>query len=175
MDKIDEPKCARVDMKISLWFATPGAVAFLGFVLFKLIDVLFEQQERQRQYLGRNILYYAVLGLVIVGTLYLSAAVLGRQAGKFFCRKPPASFRAALIGILVALGCLASGVVMWSIFNLIEVSLFAADLKLSDILFFSSLVGVVAFIYGFIPAILLGVLFGQLLKRRLAQAEWKKA
>ena len=169
MDKIDEQKCARVAMKMSLWFATPGALTFLGFVLFKLVDVLFEPQERQRQYSGRTVLYYAVLGLVIVGTVYLSAAVLGRQAGKFFCRKPPASLRAALVGILVALGCLASGVVVWSIFHLIELSLFVPGLESSDILFLSSFAGVVAFIYGFIPAILLGVFYGLLVKRRLAQ------
>jgi hypothetical protein len=64
---------------------------------------------------------------------------------------------------------------MWSIFNLIEVSLFAADLKFSDIFFFSSLAGFVALIYGFVPAVLLGVFYGLLLKRRLAQAEWQKA
>ena len=173
MSQMDEQSCASVGMKVSLWFASPAALFYLVFTASKLLDVFFEQQQRQTQRVA--LLYYLGLLPLTLGALYISAALFGRKAGKILCRKSLGSVGASLIGICVALGCLVTTISVWIASDLIGSRIMHPDVRFSVILSFSSLVGIAALSFGFIPATLLGVLYGVIVRRRLTPAESGKA
>lgn len=171
MDKTDKQTSAGVGKKFSLWFVSPAALVFLGFVVSKLVEVLFDPRESRRHGPAVEVLYYLALTVIILTALYLSASLLGRKAGVAIGRKARGPVAAALLGISVALGCLVAGVAAWIVFHFIAFTVSAQDFRFTDILYMSSFVGLAILIYGIIPAILLGALYGLLVRRRLAQSD----
>jgi hypothetical protein len=161
MDKLKEQECASIGRKIALWCALPAALVFLGVMVYLYVYLSLEQQERQRQNLVAGLLYFGVLTPVILGTLYLSAAFLGRMAGKLIYRRMRGFAGAAFVGICWALGCYMSVAVVWFIFFLI-----VAATSDSTVPFMTSLAGLAVGMYGSVPAILLGVLYGILVRKR---------
>lgn len=164
MDKLKEQECASIGRKIALWCALAAALTFLGIMVFFYVSLSLEEHERQRQNLVAGLLYFAVLPPVILGTLYLSAAFLGRMAGNLIYRRMRGVAGAALVGICWALGCYMSVGVVWFIFFLI-----VAATSDSTVPFMTSLAGLTVGMFGSVPAILLGVLYGILVRRRCNQ------
>ena len=165
MDKLKEQECASIGRKIALWCALPAALVFLGIIVSKLLDVFLEQQERRQQNLVTGLLYFGVLIPVILGTLYLSAAFLGRIAGNLIYHRTRGLTGAAFVGIGLTVSCLLSVVVVWIIYNVI-VAAMTNSIILGTALMTSSIVGLAVLLFGSVPAILLGVLYGILVRKR---------
>lgn len=164
MDKLKEQECATIGRKIALWCALSAALVFLGVMVYLYVYISLEQQERQRQNLIVGLLYFGVLTPTILGTLYLSAASLGRMAGNFNYRRMRGVAGAAFIGICWALGCYMSVAVVWfSVFLIVAATGDSTNLAVP---FMTSFLGLTVGMYGSVPAILLGVQYGILVRKR---------
>ncbi|HKO62165.1 MAG TPA: hypothetical protein VJV03_13460 [Pyrinomonadaceae bacterium] len=159
MDKLEERECAAIGRKIALRCALPTALVFLAVMIYVHID-LYLEQEPQRQNPVAGLLYFGVLAPTILGVLYLASAFLGRIAGRLIYRETAGFAGAYFIGIGWALGCYVSvAAVMFIVF------LVSATSKL-DMFFVTSLVGLTIGMYVSLPAILLGTLYGFLVRRK---------
>lgn len=161
MDKLQE--CARIGRKIALWCALPAALVLLGIVVSKFVDVFLEPQERQN--LDTGLLYWGILLPVLLIALYLPVAFLGHMAGRLIYHKMLGVAGSAFIGICLALSCLLSVVMMWIIYNVIYAAVTDSTI-LGAVLMFTSIAGLAILLFGSVPAIFLGVLYGILVRKR---------
>jgi len=161
MNKLQE--CAGIGRKTALWCALPAALVLLGIVASKLMDVFLEPQERQHPDAG--LLYWGILLFVLLIALYLPAAFLGPMAGKLIYHRMRGAAGSAFIGICLALSCLLSVIVTWIIYNLIFAAVTDSTI-LGMALMFSSIAGLAILLFGSVPAILLGMLYGILVRKR---------
>ena len=164
MDKLKEQECASIGRRIALWLALPAGLIFLGLNLYFYISVSLDHPESQRQNLVAGLLYFGVLTPVILGTLYLSAAFLGRMAGKLIYGRMRGFAGAVFVGICWALGCYMSVAVVSFIFWLIVTAM--SDFTISTVPFMTSFLGLTIGMYLSLPGFLLGVLYGVLVRKR---------
>lgn len=164
MEESKQHLCASVGMKISLLCAALGVItAFsLMFAIFGangVYDLLIDE--------GLQIQAGVIAGII---ALFIFAASLGRIAGKVVCRKARGLTGAAFVGICLALGCVALSIVAGAPFSFLvqELSDTYSPHKSSLFIFIvAPLYWIMMF--GALPAMLLGVLYGALVRRKLAK------
>ena len=166
MDKLKEQECASIGRKIALWCAFPTALVFLGVMVYLHVHLSLTR-EQQRQNLVAGLLYFGVLTPVILGTLYLAAAFLGRMAGKFIYRRMRGFAGATFVGICWALGCYVSVALV------MVITFLSSAISDLDVFFMTSLLGLTLGMYLSLPAILLGVLYGVLVRRKCCTIDQK--
>lgn len=148
---------------MALRCALPAALVFLGVMGYLYVYLSLEQQGRQRPNIVAGLFYFGVLTPVILGTLYVSAAFLGRTAGELIYRKMPGFAGAAFVGVCWALGCYVSVALVWlTFFIFVAVTSTYTNVEAP---FMTSFLGLTVGMYGSVPAILLGVLYGVLVRR----------
>lgn len=161
MQELTSDVCARVGMRWSLVFAALGVLAaFLLLVLLKIQALLTEP--------GPEFLSGLVVGLAILG---LSAALLGRLAGRIIYLSGNNIMVNLVIGVMLALGCvILSAISGCAVGVLLAVSKQPAFVRSSPLADIGELLLLILF-YGAAPAALLGLLHGVLvtvtLNRRL--------
>jgi hypothetical protein len=102
--------------------------------------------------------------------LYLTAAFLGRKAGENIYRQRRGYKGSIFVGVGLALSCLAVSVTVAAVF-------IAADAwrhSVNNAVGYLVLSGVMMWVVGALPAILLGVFYGILVRRYLPKAEYGK-
>ena len=156
--------CASVGMKTSLLFAALGVVT--AFILMLTIfgvngiyDILIDE--------GLQIQLGVIAG---IAALFLSATFLGRIAGRIICHKLHGFTGAVFVGVCLAISCIVIAVVAGALFGFLvqELSNITPDHK-SDFLVFILVPLFWILFFGILPAMLLGGLYGILLRRRLAK------
>jgi hypothetical protein len=158
-----EQECAKFGRKMALWFSLPAALVVFGILISKVVDIFFKAQQRQAPNMALGALYYVVAALLILGLLYLSATRLGQWAGKLIFRRTGLAW-AIFTGVVLALACLFGMAAMWFVYSLIMAT--AAGVEAEAALIVASLFGLAIAIYGLLPAIGLGVVYGIIVRRR---------
>ena len=168
MTEFKSNNCASVGMRMSLLFAALGVVAPFVLILayLALIEMLFIQELSFQ--LG------VIAGIV---TLFLSAAFLGRIAGKIICHKWRGIAGATFVGVCLVISCIVLAIVagasFWALvdrFLVQEPSVITSGNEFGFLDFMGTLLVLFLF-FGGLPAILLGGLYGVLVRRRLAKVE----
>lgn len=162
MDQGSKHQCASFGMKMSILCALIGAAVPAGMMLKEFLQSLPggpaahpSDQPKWPILIGTIV---TVIGLTIV------AALLGRVAGKIICRRKSGPMGAILIGICLALACVVVGVMVGVLFTIgLERSLDAAGV--------AGAFGLATLIVGAIPATLLGVLYGTVVRWRVAKVD----
>jgi len=166
MDQTEERQCGSIGMKVSLLCALLGAVAPVAIMLKEFLLSLpggltaysrLHPQDAQPKW---PILIGIVVSLIGLG---VAAALLGKLAGKIICRRKSKFAGAALVGICLAFSCIIAGILVASLVTLVVMPSLDS-LAVIGIYSFATLV------VGAIPAVLLGVLFGALVRWRLVKA-----
>jgi hypothetical protein len=154
MEEIHEKQCASLGMKMSVLFATLGVSA-------PVIIMFAWYLEPSSDPIGRKRLI--PLGIIVtLAALYLVAAFMGRDIGKSMCRHRHSYGKAILAGIGLALSCLVVvGATMTSFNAVIEPG--ASVFSVMVAIFLVVLIGA-------LPAILLGILYGVLVRWLLIKA-----
>lgn len=175
MEEIQEQRCASIGMKISLLCATLGAIAPAGIMLHEFFQYLPGGHNARLNPAHTQVKWSILIGVIVtLSALYLAAAFLGRAAGKNICRRRRSLGGAILIGIGLALLCLLVGLIVMALFMI------ATSPGKDDVEFIEGVVSVfvfggVSFMVGAVPAILLGILYGVLVRWRLTKAGCLKA
>ncbi|HKB69111.1 MAG TPA: hypothetical protein VKC61_24940 [Pyrinomonadaceae bacterium] len=154
MPELTRDVCARVGMRWSLVFAVLGVLAaFLLLVLLKIQALITEPAPES--------LSGIVVGLTI---LCLSAALLGRLAGRIVYLSGNKLAVNLVIGVVLALVCLiisaVAGCAVGALLVISKQPSFVWSTPLQDIALLSLLI----LFYGGAPAALLGLLYGALVK-----------
>jgi hypothetical protein len=154
MQELRPDVCARVGMRWSLLFAALGVLAaFLLLVLLKIQALLTEPVP--------EFLTGIIVGLA---TLCLSAALLGRLAGRIVYLSGNNIVVNLFIGAALALGCVILTTIAGTLVGVFMVvskqPSFVRSNTLKDVADISLLI----FFYGCGPAVLLGFLYGVLVK-----------
>ena len=158
MVKTKEQLCAGVGVRVALLCAALGALVAL--VMMYVIFSPSEVSEALRA--GWPMIAGGLAGL------FLMAGVLGREAGRTISQRKRGYVGAIFIGIGVALCSLALAAFVGSVVGYaIQESGRSAGVGIIGIILFA---GTYVMIYGFLPALLLGVLCGVLLRWRLTKA-----
>jgi hypothetical protein len=159
MEERQEHQCARVGMNVSLLCVTLGAAAPVIVMLKEFMQSLAGGPS------ARSGVKWAILVGIILTLipLYLAAGLLGRLAGKIICQKRRGYGGAIFTGIVLALSCLATGALALAV-------VVGANSGSRDLLGMAALLLLGTGLYGFLPAILLGVLYGALVRWRLTKA-----
>jgi hypothetical protein len=160
MEPTQEQRCASVGMKVSILCALLGALVPAGMMLKEFLQSL----PGGVQPANAHPKWPIPIGMIVtVVALCLIAALLGKIAGKIICRRRCKFGAAALVGVCLALICMLAGIVVASLFTLI------AQPSL-DSLAIIGIFGLATLIMGALPAVLLGVLYGILVRWRLVKA-----
>jgi hypothetical protein len=151
--------CARVAMRWKLLFAALGVLA--AYLLLVLLGVQVLAIGTGPEFLS---------GLVVgLATLCLSAGLLGRLAGRIVYRSGNNLLVNLFIGVALALGCLILTAIAGTSVGVLMVYFkqpaFARSNPLKDVAGLSLLI----LFYGTVPAALLGLLYGVLVKVTLDQ------
>lgn len=160
MTEIKEQQCASVGMRVGLLCATLALIVPLVFVIPYAKDMY-------RYKAADNLMTLGVVAFILV-VFYASAAILGKTAGKIIGRSKRGLGAANSVGICLALGCLAVTAVT------ADFSISLAKRLSGQSERFGLLSGLII-LFGALPAILLGVLYGVLVRRRLTKAEGHSA
>lgn len=142
-------------MKVSLWCAT---LAIIGPLVF-----MIPYAANLRRYAVTDVLITLASIVVILVLFYASAAFLGKAAGKNICRERRDLGGAILLGIGVALGSLVVAAVAVELVVLLAKIFYSQNEALGFWL-------LMILLFGTLPAILLGILYGILMRWRLAKA-----
>lgn len=170
MEELQEQQCASIGMKMSLLCVSLGAIAPAGIMFHEFLQSLpggfmaYSRLHPEHTQVKWSILIGIIFTLVV---LSLAAAFLGREAGKNICRRRRGFGGAILVGMGLALTCLLVGVVAAALFSLVTSPLDPFGSAPSIIALF----GGVTLLVGAVPAMLLGVLYGVLVRWRLNKAE----
>lgn len=149
MSQIPEQQAATVGRNVSIFCALIGAVVPIGLMLKAFLESYHPHWD-------------VLIGAFFTLTaLLIAAAFLGRVAGKVIWKKRSGAAGAILVGICLAFCCLIIGVAVWALFNVAHA---LTDFS-RQIVWFAS---VMALIVGALPAILLGVLYGVVMRSRLS-------
>jgi uncharacterized protein YuzE len=174
MEERQEQQCASIGMKISLLCATLGAIAPVGIMLHEFFQYLPGGVSARMNPGLTQVKWSILLGVIVtLSALYLAAAFLGRAAGKNICRRRRSLGGAIFVGTGLALFCLLVGLIVMALF------MAATSPGKDDVEFIEGVVGVFVFVsislmVGAVPAILLGILYGVLMRWRLTKAGcWK--
>jgi hypothetical protein len=141
--------CARIGSRIGVLCAGLGIAVAVVMLKMMGMDDLFAP----RVFLGP-------IGLGVL-VLFVSAAVLGRKAGVFMCKHGNRTLIDAAGGLVVAFGSIAMAVFAGSVSSLVAVR------SLKDVATVLLVPQIVVGMFGGIPAIVLGVLYGFLVRWRL--------
>ncbi len=151
---------------MSLVFAALGVVT--AFTLMLLIfgvngtyDILINE--------GLQIQLGVIAGIV---ALFLSATFLGKIAGRIICYKLRGIAGAAFVGFCLALSCVVIAIVAGAPFSFLvqELSNITPEHKSDFLVFIVAPLFWILF-FGILPAMLLGGLYGILVRRRLAKVD----
>jgi len=104
---------------------------------------------------------------ISLGSLYLTALSLGKIAGRILC-KTSTLLPCVFIGVGLALGSLAISVLTGSL-TLMAVNIISGSPDSNDLVTYLLVPLFVVLIYGGGPAALLGILYGVLVRKQLAQ------
>jgi hypothetical protein len=157
MQELRPDVCARVAMRWSLLFAALGVLA--AFLLLVLLGAQVLVIGTGPEFLS---------GLVVgLATLCLSAGLLGRLAGRIVYLSRNNILVNLLIGVMLALSCVAvtafAGSAVGVVLALSKEPSFVSSRALGDIVGLSLLI----LVWGSAPAVLLGFLYGVLVKLTL--------
>jgi len=160
MTNIPETHCANIGMRMSVLCATLAIIGPLGFTIPYAKDF-------QRYSTKDNLI--TVVGIVVIaGAFYTAAAYLGKVAGKIICRKQLKFGGSILVGIGLAISCLVFAAVI------IDLTILIAKL-LSGQREAPGILALVIIVFGAVPAAFLGVVFGGLVRWRLARVRRRVA
>lgn len=137
--------------------------AFLGVVAAILMIEYFGAQWN-----GLSIVH-ALWFLVVMAPLFIAAAYFGTKAGKFLCRKGNRMGLNAAIGVALAFGSITIEVLTWTFVYVVMRG--SGEVLYGQALFYAWFAPLaLIFMFGGIPAAGLGVLYGFLVRRRLANS-----
>lgn len=156
MEEIQEHKCARIGMKVSLLVATLAIIVLLVLTISYVADWF--------RYSVADKLISLSATVLILAVFYTSAGFLGKAAGKNICRERHKLGASIFVGIGVTLGSLAVAALA------AEVSIQLAKILEEGRLDGPGFVLVMTILGGVLPAILLGILYGVLVRWRLTKA-----
>jgi hypothetical protein len=173
MEENREQKCASIGMKVSLLCIT---LAFMGPLAY-LITISYIEGKGipyltdLRGYSVKDVLI-ALGGMVIIlGALYTSAIFFGRGAGKRICEMRLSVGGAIFVGIGLAFCCLAVAAVTVEL-TVFLTKLFYAEAGAQRPTAASGygILILMIMLFGALPTILLGVVYGIVARWRLAKA-----
>lgn len=169
MTRIPEHKCGSVGMKMGVLFALIGAAMPVGMMLKEFLQSVpgFTTGALHPDDLTK---WPILIGVIItLITLSVVGAILGRTAGHVICRRRSSRAGAALVGICLAISCLVAAVLVAALFSVVvQPSLDSAGV--------SGLFALMTVIVGALPATALGVLYGMVVRWRIAKVEgWQQS
>ena len=148
--------CGKIGRKNSILCATLGVLAaFLLLIPLGAIGLAVNGDST-----------FKLILFISLGALYLAAASLGKMAGRFLCKKSNL-MPSVIIGVGLALGCLAISVLTGSL-SLVVANIIRGSPYSTDLVTYLVVPLVVVFIYGGVPAVAIGVLYGVLVGKQLA-------
>jgi hypothetical protein len=154
MQELTRDVCAKVGMRWSLLFAALGVLAaFLLLVLLKVQALLTDP--------GPELQFGIVVGLA---TLCLSAALLGRLAGRIVYLGGNNIAVNLVVGVALALGCVIIAAIAGSVVGVLMVVSKQPSFVRSNPLADAGSLSLLILFYGSGPAALLGLLYGVLVK-----------
>jgi hypothetical protein len=160
MQELTRDVCARVGMRWSLLFAALGVLA--AFLLLELLKI---------QALLTDPVPELLTGIVVgLATLCLSAALLGRLAGRIVYLSGNNILLNLVIGVALALGCVIISATAGSVVGVLLVVSKQPSFVRSNALKDAGGLSLLILFYGSAPAALLGFLYGVLVKMTL---DWK--
>lgn len=161
MEQIPEHKCARVGRMVGLLCATLAALVPAGIVLKEFIYSLPGRPDARWGHKWPLL----IGGIVTLLALYLVAAFVGSNIGENTCRERKGYAGAIGGGVGVALATLVAGSLVAAICYALG---YAPEHPLREA--FGLLI--LVWLYGVLPAILLGVLYGVLVRWYLTKIRW---
>ena len=162
MDQTQEHRCASFGMKMSIVCALIGVAGPAGMFIKEFLQSLPGGPSAHSSDSPKWSILIATLVTVIA--MSVAAAFLGRWAGNMICRRKSGIPGAILIGIGLAVTVMIVGVVLAVLCSIVvERSL--------DSVGVAGAFGVITVIVGALPAMLLGVLYGAVVRSRLAKVE----
>ena len=153
MQELTRDVCVRVGMKWSLLFAALGVLtAFLLLVLLQIQALVTERGPESRS------------GIIIgLATLCLSAALLGRLAGRIIYLSGNNLGANLVIGPALTLGCVIISVIAGSVIGVLMIVSHQPP-SVRDALEDAGVISLLILFYAIGPAALLGLLYGVLVK-----------
>jgi hypothetical protein len=149
--------CGKIGRKNSILCATLGVlVACLLLIPLGAIGIAVNGDST-----------FKLILFIGLGSLYLAASSLGKIAGRFLC-KTSNLMPSVIIGVGLALGCLAISVLTGSL-SLVIVNMISRSPDSTHLVTYLVVPLFVVFVYGGVPAVLLGVLYGVLVRKQLAK------
>src|SRR6266567_2459709 len=165
MQELTRDVCARVAMRWSLFFAALGVLAaFLLLVLLKIQALVTDPAP--------ELLFGLAVGLAM---LFLSAALLGRLAGRIVYLSGNNILLNLVIGVALALGCVIIPAIAGSVVGVLLVVSKQPAFVRSNPLRDAGGLSLLILFYGSAPAALLGFLYGVLVKTTLDRKLKRKA
>ena len=162
MTKTLQQQCANVGMKMSILCALIGVAFPAGTFIKEFLQSLPGGPSAHSSDSPKWSILIGTLGIVIA--LSIAAAFLGRLAGKTICRRRSGVPGAILIGIGLAIAVMIIGVALAVLFSIaVEPSIESAGV--------AGAFGLITVIVGALPAMLLGVIYGAVVRARLAKVE----
>jgi len=147
--------CGRIGRRTGVFCAFLGVVTAFGMLEFF-----------GTSWYGLSV-WHILRFLLFLAPLFLAAAFLGTKAGKFLCRKGNKPGLNAGIGIAVALGSITVEVLTWTFVYIVTRG--AGEVLTGwDLLYAWLAPMAIIMMFGGIPAVGLGVLYGVLVGKRLA-------
>jgi hypothetical protein len=155
MDGMQKHKCALIGMRMCLLCAALAIAAPLIFTV--------PYMAAWFGYSAADKLITLAAFVFILAIFCVTAILLGRAAGRNICRRRRDSWGAMGVGIGVAMGCLVAAGLAVELAILVA-TIYSGERPLPGLLLFYIL------LLGTLPAILLGILYGALLRWRLTKA-----
>ena len=154
MQELTRDLCARVGMRWSLLFAALGVLtAFLLLVLLQIQALVTEPVPESRS------------GIIIgLATLCLSAALLGRLAGRIVYLSGNELGFNLIIGTALALGCVIISVIAGSVIGMLMAVSHQPSFVRSNAMEDAGVISLVILFCASGPTVMLGMLYGVLVK-----------
>src|SRR5687768_842148 len=153
----DDHRCGSIGRWVALLCAALGVItAYIVVLGLKLSWIVFPSAFPKE----------ILVGLVV---LFIAAAVLGKKAGIYLCNKTHATGRNVLVGVGVAFGSIAAAVLVGAFVGYFgEMDLLRrGEFTVSGLVLAPFILLFFVLWFGGIPAILLGVFYGFLVRNRL--------
>lgn len=149
--------CGKIGRKNSILCATLGVVAaFLLLIPLGAIGIAVNGDRA-----------FKLILLICLGALYLAASSLGKMAGRFLCNRSSQMLN-VIIGVGLALACLAISVLTGSL-SVVVVNMIGGSPDSNDLVTYLVVPLFIVFVYGGVPAVVLGVIYGVLVTTQLAK------
>jgi hypothetical protein len=154
MTELTRDVCVKVGIGWSLLFAALGVLAALLLLVLLKIQALLTDP-------GSEFLTAMVVGLV---TLCVSAFLLGRLAGRIIYRGGNNVLVNLVVGVMLAFGCVIISANAGALVGVLLVVSKQPAFVRSNVLKDAGSLSLLILFYGFAPAVLLGLLYGVLVK-----------